>query len=174
LRLREKPSSVITARLPDVRQPRAAPKSTPPESRCRAGRMPCNASSSGTSIVQTRKSRARRQKMMKYRLHLLGRAGHVRATGSFTADDDVRAIGIPQSVFSSCCDDFDGYAVWNGTTMIADDRRLRQSHWWAITKASQREVLDLEDRVQRTFASVSKSRQLRDAASKSRIVITRE
>lgn len=111
---------------------------------------------------------------MNYRLYLLGKARHIRSAESFSADDDVHAIGIAESVFSYCCDDYDGYEVWNGMTMVADDRTLPgPSCWWAITQASQRDVLDLEDRVQRTFASVSKSRELLGAAPRSRAPIGR-
>jgi hypothetical protein len=59
---------------------------------------------------------------MNYRLYLLGRkARHIRSTEPFGAEDDVHAVGIAESVFSFCSDDFDGYEVWNGMTMIADD-----------------------------------------------------
>jgi len=112
---------------------------------------------------------------MNYRLYLFGKARRIRAAEHFGADNDIRAIGIAESVFSFCCDDFEGYEVWNGMTMIADDRSLPEaSRWWAITQASQRDVLDLEDRVQRTFRSVSKSRQLLEAAAKSPTLIARQ
>jgi len=105
---------------------------------------------------------------MIYRLYLLRKARHIHATESFGAEDDVRAIGIAESVFSMFSDDFDGYEVWNGVAMIADNRSLPgPSRWWAITQASQRDVLDLADRVQRTSTSVTESRQLQKKSGKS-------
>jgi hypothetical protein len=112
---------------------------------------------------------------MRYRLYLLGKASDVRAAEAFLAEDDVRAVGIALSVFSTCCDDFDGYEVWNGATMISRGPGPRKpSKFWAITQANQREVLDLEDRMQRVFACVRDSRKLLDATTKLRTLIAGE
>ena len=112
---------------------------------------------------------------MRYRMCLLGKSSDIRAAESFLAEDDDRANEIALSVFSACCDDFDGYEVWNSATVISRGRGPQQpGHWWTITQASQREVLDLEDRMQRTFASVSKSQQLLDATAKLRTLIAGE
>jgi hypothetical protein len=112
---------------------------------------------------------------MRYRLYLLGKSGDVRAAEAFLAEDDVRANGIALSVFSACCDDFEGYEVWNGAMMISRGPGPRQSsNSWAITQASQRDVLDLEDRMQRVFACVRESRKLLDATAKLRTLIASE
>jgi hypothetical protein len=112
---------------------------------------------------------------MRYRLCLLGKSSDIRAAEAFLAEDDVRANEIALSVFSACCDDFDGYEIWNGATMISCGRGPQPpGDWRAITQASQREVLDLEDRMQRTFACVSKSRQLLDATARLRTLIAGE
>jgi hypothetical protein len=107
---------------------------------------------------------------MRYRLYLLGKSGDVRAAEAFLAEDEVRANEIALSVFSACCDDFDGYEVWSGETLISRGRGGPQQprHWEAITQANQREVLDLEDRLQRTFTCVSESRRLLDATARLR------
>ena len=105
---------------------------------------------------------------MIYQLYLLGKARQIHAIEYFGAEDDVRAVGIAESAFSLISGDFDGYEVWNGTTIIADNRsRLHPSRWWAITQASQRDVLDLAARVQRTSASASKSQPLLEKSGKS-------
>jgi hypothetical protein len=110
-----------------------------------------------------------------YRLYLLGEARHIRSAEPFAAEDDVHAIGVAESVFSYCSDDYDGYEVWNGLRMIADDRTLPEpSRWWAITQASQRDVLDLEDRVQRTLARISESRQLLDHVAEAGAKVQRD
>jgi hypothetical protein len=93
----------------------------------------------------------------------------VRAAEAFSAEDDVRANGIALSVYSACCDDFDGYEVWNGATMTSRGPGPQPpSNSWAITQASQREVLDLEDRMLQVFACVRESRKLLDATAKLR------
>ena len=114
-----------------------------------------------------------RRTIMNYRLYLLDDARNIRAGESFVAEDDSRAIGIAITVYSSCSDAFNGYELWKQSVKLADERNAYSSqHWWAITQASQREVLDLEDRMQRTFACLSESRQLLDASSKLRGRIT--
>jgi hypothetical protein len=112
---------------------------------------------------------------MRYRLYLRGNTSDVRACEAFSAEDDVRANGIALSLFSACCNDFDGYEVWNGATMISRGRGPRQpGHSWDVTQASQREVLDLEDRMQRSFSCVRESRQLLNATAKLRIRVVSE
>jgi hypothetical protein len=122
----------------------------------------------GTRTVEAGTSKAGEEKM-RYRLYLLGKSSDVRAAEAFVAEDDVRANGIALSVFSACCDDFDCYELWNDATMIFRGEGPQQpGDWLAVTQTSQREVLDLEDRMQRTLVSVAKSRQLLDATEKLR------
>jgi hypothetical protein len=130
--------------------------------------------SAATRIVEVGTSKPGEGKM-RYQLRLLGKSSDTQAAETFLADDDVGANDIARAIFSACCDNFDGYEVWNGKTMISRGRGAQQvGYWWQVTQASQRAVLDLEDRMQRTLVSLSKSKQLLDATAKLRVLIASE
>lgn len=98
---------------------------------------------------------------MSYRLYLLSTSGGIVAGESFLADNDKAAIAVAVTVYSSCRDEIDGYELWQSTTKVADHRSLADDlPWWAVTQVRQRELLDLEDRMQSTFTCLQRSRRL--------------
>lgn len=103
---------------------------------------------------------------MSYRLYLLSTSGGIVAGESFGADNDSDAIAMAVTVYSSCRDEISGYELWKSFTKIADHRSLAEAlPWWAVTQVRQRELLDLEDRMQSTFVCLQRSRRLLQASA---------
>jgi len=106
---------------------------------------------------------------MYYRLYLLDHSRKIHAGESFLADDDTSAAGLAVAVFSSCSDEFAGYELWKGPVRLAHDRmQLKFAHWHAMNQMQQRDVLELEDRLQRGFECVRKSQRLLEAMAELR------
>jgi hypothetical protein len=104
---------------------------------------------------------------MNYRFYLLDENEHIRAGESFTASDDAQATEVAAAVHSACSDVFDGYELWRGNARVAKTRRTRHvsSSAQEIVEARQENVLDLMDRLQRTFTCVRESRRLLQVTS---------
>ncbi len=101
---------------------------------------------------------------MKYRLYLLDENAHFRAGESFSATSDMEAADIAAAVHSACADVFDGYELWRGAHCVLQIRNglvpAGNVTLSDVVAARQENVLDLEERLQRTFACVSASRTL--------------
>ncbi|MBV9251907.1 MAG: hypothetical protein JO227_22035 [Acetobacteraceae bacterium] len=106
---------------------------------------------------------------MNYRLYLLDSINRIRAAESFSATGDREARKIAASVHEACADVFAGYEIWRGSERLTADSRQVGLDWtdWAMLQR-QEAVLDLEERLQRTFACVSQSRRLLEASAKLR------
>jgi hypothetical protein len=101
---------------------------------------------------------------MKYRLYLLDENAHFRAGESFSAVGDTEAAEIAAAVYNACADVFDGYELWRGTQCVLQIRNCLVPDGPItlsdVVAARQENVLDLEERLQRTFACVAASRTL--------------
>ena len=106
---------------------------------------------------------------MQYRYYLLDGDDHIRAAETFSALDDAVARETAKLVYSGCNDEFEKYELWCGGERVARGcnradaaGELRLSD---IVAARQESILDLEDRLQRTFACVRRSRKLLEATT---------
>ena len=110
---------------------------------------------------------------MHYRLYLLDEEDRFRAAESFTATSDAAATEMALAVYSACSDAFDGYELWRGTERIAKRRHTNgapSSH--EVAELRQTNVLDLEERLQATFACVRNSKKLLEATDHLRMICT--
>jgi hypothetical protein len=109
---------------------------------------------------------------MHYRMYLLDERKHIWAGESFSADGDKEASTIGASVHSVCNDTFPGYEVWCGTRLVAAgyDPPVAETALAVelLTGRRQESVLDLEERMQRTFLRVQRKRKLLEARSQLR------
>jgi ribosome-binding protein aMBF1 (putative translation factor) len=110
---------------------------------------------------------------MLYRLYLLKR-GRIRASEIFYAQNDNEAKEIASRVCNACDDSFKQYELWSGTEQITSVRRVaqtvpqRERKSQDIALAHQEIVLDLEDRLQKSFTSLAASRKLLAASAELR------
>jgi hypothetical protein len=98
-----------------------------------------------------------------YRLYLLDAADHIHVGESFTAPDDATAAQVAALVHDACSDEFPGVEVWQGTRRLpAFDGSPR----WQGPGAEQinanlvQSVLEIEERLHRSFAAVRRSQKL--------------
>jgi hypothetical protein len=109
-----------------------------------------------------------------YRLYLLGIDGQIGAAESFSAEADAQAWAIARSIQEASNDVFTGYELWTGTKRIVaqpidaaagaeTDRRVH-----GMIQAHQDTIADLEEKLDRAFACVRRSRKLVEAATKLR------
>jgi hypothetical protein len=97
---------------------------------------------------------------MRYDLRLLDRDARVGAAESFSAPDNVAAAQVGALVRECCSDVFAGYEVWRGSECIARTIKGRKVTPEDVVLARQENILDLEDRLQTTFACVRRSKML--------------
>jgi len=109
---------------------------------------------------------------MNFRIYLLDATSRIRAAESFSAHDDSEAAGIALATYDACSDVFEGYELWCGSTCIA--RRARKGidrprlNAWSMAMMRQDDVLDLEDRLHRSFACIRESTRLLTVSSQLR------
>ena len=104
---------------------------------------------------------------MNYRFYLLDGEDRFRAAESFTASGDAEAKQIADDVYAACSDTFDGFELWRGTERIAKGRELdgrAEITLQAIVEQREKDALDLEERLQRSFECVRSSRKLIEEA----------
>jgi hypothetical protein len=100
---------------------------------------------------------------MEYRVYLLDDSRHIHAAEWFSATEDDDAVLIAQSVHNACCDLFATFEVWRGTEIVAEGDGKREEpalDLRQIVQAHQENVLKLEDRLQRSFDCIDKSRKM--------------
>jgi len=101
---------------------------------------------------------------MQYRYYLLDCDDHIKAAETFSAPDDVMARETAKLVYDACDDEFAMYELWRGAEFVAkgSDRANAAGGIGLsdVVSARQENILDLEDRLQRTFACVRRSRKL--------------
>jgi hypothetical protein len=99
---------------------------------------------------------------MNYRVYLLDDLAAIRAAESFSATEDGEAAHVAAVLFEACGDVFHGYELWRGSERIAPRPQPASASRGLedVILSRQDIVLDLEDRLQRTFACVNQSRKL--------------
>jgi hypothetical protein len=111
---------------------------------------------------------------MLYRLYLLDKRDRIRAAENFSAKSDNEAKEIASRVCNARDDSFKRYELWCGADQIMSFRcgtqtgQRRERRARDITPASQEVVLDLEERLQNSFACVTASRRLLEATAELR------
>jgi hypothetical protein len=105
---------------------------------------------------------------MQYRVYLLGADHRISAAESFVAADDGEASATAADLFNASFDVFRGYELWRGPNLIDASRRPRANPPTPeeLKDASQERRLELELRLQASFACVRQSRQLMAAVTK--------
>ena len=110
---------------------------------------------------------------MDYRVYLLDKKFSIRAAENFVARDDGEAVEIASALHDACSDIFASCEVWCGSSLVAklpsalaDGQdgaavsRSVSSEIRLLLPIRQENILDLEDRLQRSFACVRESRRL--------------
>lgn len=104
---------------------------------------------------------------MNYRLYLLDSAPSIRAAESYVAANDAEAAEIAAAICNAAGDVFQKCELWRGAEQLATlwpdgrnaiDQRRRSLD--ISLAARQERILEVEDRLQRSFACVRSSRQL--------------
>jgi hypothetical protein len=102
--------------------------------------------------------------MSYYRVYLLNSERRVRAAESFLSENDKAACEEAALLLGFCDDIFAGFELWRGPRCISVETGARQSSvlpsWEDIGHARQELVIQLEIRMQRTFAAVRESQKL--------------
>ena len=106
---------------------------------------------------------------MLYRFYLLDQDNHIKAAETFCAADDATAQETADLVYDACDDEFQRYELWrNGervTTGWVGANVARGSRLSDVVSTREENILDLEDRLQRTFTCVRRSRKLLEITS---------
>jgi hypothetical protein len=111
---------------------------------------------------------------MLYRFYLVDKRGRIRVTEIFYAQNDNEAKDIASRVYNACDDSFRQYELWSGTEQITSVRcgaqtaQQMERRSQDITLAHQEIVLDLEERLQRSFARMAASRKMLEATAELR------
>jgi hypothetical protein len=109
---------------------------------------------------------------MEYRVYLLDASNHINAAESFAAANDEEAIEIAASLHEACSDAFDGYEVWREANCISPNGHHRRaptvSSREEVIEARKHDILDLADRLQRSFPCVGRSKKLLETKFKLR------
>jgi hypothetical protein len=105
-----------------------------------------------------------------YRIYLLDTRGHIDAAASFSVSKDDDAAHVADSVYEASDDVFSGYELWTGGQVISSAQGTRAARangpdLHDAIRAHQDIVVDLEERLQKGFACVKRSRKLLEAAS---------
>jgi hypothetical protein len=109
------------------------------------------------------------ESQMHYRFYLIDEDDHIKATETFSAQDDIIARETVNLVYDACNDEFDGYELGRSGERIAGCShradavgKIKLSD---VVSARQENILDLEGRLQRTFACVRRIRKLWETAT---------
>lgn len=106
-----------------------------------------------------------REKLVHYRIYLLGSTGQFAAAEHFEAADDIEAKQTAADLHGLSSDTFAGYELWRGRQLIVRSTTGHGSlpSWADWQERRRRHLLDLEDRLARSFECVRTSRQLMEA-----------
>ncbi len=100
-----------------------------------------------------------------YRVYLLDTLDHICAAESFSVVGDKAAGDVAAYIFDSCSDTFKSYELWRGASRIVEgNARLGIPDTETAISEHQNTVADLEERLQRAFSCVNRSRRLFEAA----------
>ena len=99
---------------------------------------------------------------MNYRIYLLDGESHIRAAETFSAGNDVAARELAATVFNACSDAFCNFELWRGPTFVAAGRADGQQEMniEEFVAGRQQASVDLEERLQRSFECVARSKRL--------------
>jgi hypothetical protein len=98
---------------------------------------------------------------MQYRFYLLDAAGHIGAAEHFHASSDTEAHAIAIELWQACSDVYPDYEVWQGTRQVADRPHEKACGKLAeIVSIRQKNILDLEERLHDSFATLQSSAKL--------------
>lgn len=103
--------------------------------------------------------------MHSYRIYLLDTNGLIDAAKSFSASTDDDAAEVAGSVYEASNDVFSGYEVWDREQCLFSmqsppAKRDKRRNLDAAVQRHQDTVLELEEKLQRAFACVKRSRKL--------------
>jgi hypothetical protein len=106
---------------------------------------------------------------MLYRFYLLDRDDHIRAAETFCSPDDATAQETADLVYDACDDEFRRYELWRSGERVARGwpgaNAAGAPRLSDVVSAREENILDLEERLQQTFACVRKSRKLLEITS---------
>jgi len=109
---------------------------------------------------------------MNFRIYLLDATSRIRAAESFSATDDSEAAEVALATYDACSDIFEGYELWRGSTRLAGSlpasRNSPRLNAWSMAMMQQDNVLDLEERLHRSFACIRESSRLLTISSQLR------
>jgi len=107
---------------------------------------------------------------MIYRLYLFSSGNEIAAAEHFSASDDAEADGLADTLYEVAGNRFTGYEVWREATLVVTARpkarrgaRFDPATW---KRAQQLHLLELEDRLAKSFACIRSSQALMDAVDK--------
>jgi hypothetical protein len=105
---------------------------------------------------------------LQYRIYLLNLEGRIAAAESFYSTGDDEAAAMAFDIYSLSSDVIVGYELWRGAMRLveAKDRpRPVPPDFDGMIISRQARTLELEERLQSTFACIRESRQLMEAVS---------
>lgn len=98
---------------------------------------------------------------MKYQLYLLNEEARIRAAEAFSALSDREAAEIGGCVHEACSDVFAGFEVWRGPERIRAHKYVEAPlRLQDVIETRQANILELEERLQRSFGCVARSKRL--------------
>jgi len=122
------------------------------------------------SLALLRQSAELRQEL--YRIYFLDAQNGIMAAEFFSASGDRAAAQVAALVHDASSDVSTGYELWREADRIASGRHAPQAAAGPkhedVIQAHQDIIVDLEERVQRAFACVARSRKLVETAAKVR------
>lgn len=103
---------------------------------------------------------------MHYRFYLVDGGDRFQAAEAFSAPDDAQAAAIAGFCHQACSDVFDGFELWRGTDRVAKysialaGAAAAGPAFAEVVRGHQQTILELEDRLQSTFACIRHSKKL--------------
>jgi hypothetical protein len=111
--------------------------------------------------------------MHSYRIYLLDMNGDIDAAESFSTSTDDEAADVASLVYEASNDVFSGYEIWDGRKCIVSMQspranRYKRRNFDAAVERHQDTVLELEEKLEKAFACVKRSRKLLQATARIR------
>ena len=105
--------------------------------------------------------------MKDYRLYFLDGRGSIEARQEFRAEDDAEAKILAALLFDACSDTCAGYEVWSDARLVVSTHAGFGTSGTSCTPENvsetlQRNLLDLEDALQRSHWRLAKSKRLQE------------
>jgi hypothetical protein len=103
---------------------------------------------------------------LQYRVYLLNSEGRIAAAESFYATGDEEALGIAFDLYNLSSDAVDGYELWRGAVRLTAASNQPQQAYLNREDtiiSRQERMLELEERLWRSFVCIRESRRLLEA-----------